>query len=62
MPVIVTCYFAGDDGKWQGSLNFTPAAGGLHTCYYQKVNDTLSIGKKTIHNRVGSRNCSMEEY
>ena len=36
--------YPGDDDKWQASLNFTPAAGGIHACYYQKVNDSLQIG------------------
>ena len=34
--------FAGDG--WQASANLTPAAGGVHACYYHKVNESTQIG------------------
>ncbi len=34
--------FAGDN--WALSTNITPAAGGLHMCYYHKANDTIQFG------------------
>ncbi|KAL5019848.1 hypothetical protein ScPMuIL_002740 [Solemya velum] len=30
--------------KWQASANISPAAGGLHACYYHKINDQLQVG------------------
>ncbi|CAH1796193.1 unnamed protein product [Owenia fusiformis] len=30
--------------QWQISGNVVPAAGGLHTCYYHKINDTAQVG------------------
>lgn len=30
--------------SWQASCNLTPAAGGLHACYYHKVNESAQIG------------------
>ncbi|KAK3584110.1 hypothetical protein CHS0354_021174 [Potamilus streckersoni] len=30
--------------KWQLSGNISPAAGGLHACYYHKINDQLQVG------------------
>jgi len=34
--------YAGD--KWTGSANITPGAGGVHTCYYHKLSDTVQMG------------------
>ena len=36
------CLLAADD--WQVSANVTPMAGGVHTCYYHKVNDSMQVG------------------
>ncbi len=30
--------------NWTASANLTPAAGGIHACYYRKANDTVQIG------------------
>lgn len=30
--------------NWQVSANMSPMAGNLHTCFYQRVNETLQIG------------------
>ncbi|KAK0048293.1 mitochondrial import receptor subunit TOM40 1 [Biomphalaria pfeifferi] len=34
--------FSGE--KWQLSVNLSPIAGNLHTCFYQRVHDNLQVG------------------
>lgn len=47
--------YSGND--WQFSGNLTPAAAGVHLCYYQKVNDKMQIGCE-IEGSLRTRECT----
>lgn len=42
---------------WQLTGNITPAAGGIHLCYYQKPNDTVQIGVE-LEGSLRTQECS----
>lgn len=43
--------------KWQISANVTPAAGGLHTCYYHQVNESTQVGVE-LEGSLRTRECT----